>query len=350
MVMGRRPGVARSSWPITATDLLGLAGQFAAAMARVPFRRPWSGDGNLPHNLAVTVTREAIRSFMVLVVTPHRRVAVDRVSARRPVRCGPPAAGAFGRCGRTGGLGGRGARHLVPPEAPCRPRHRAVPPRRRLHRHVASDVRPVHGLAGSSYRVRGVRRRSPAGARVSLPGGPGGRRAGARGPARRGRRFLPTHRCRRFERWRTRIIADLFRAPRPSEADRRRGHVLAEVDLLLDQPSISDNAGKDILPWNIPTSAYLHGRNAEDGSVSAVDQDVCGWPPTFVSFGGDEMFRDPIRLFVDHLHAAGVEVVALEEPGMFHVFPILMPWAEGSRLGVRCRGRIRTGPPAGGRG
>src|SRR5271166_324879 len=64
MVMGRRPGVARSSWPITATDLMGLAGQLAAAMARVPFRRPWSGDGDLAHNLAVAVTREALRSFM----------------------------------------------------------------------------------------------------------------------------------------------------------------------------------------------------------------------------------------------------------------------------------------------
>jgi len=121
-----------------------------------------------------------------------------------------------------------------------------------------------------------------------------------------------------------------------------------ELDLLMDQPSISDNAGKDILPWNIPTSAYLHGRSADDGSVSAVDQDVSGWPPTFVSFGGDEMFRDAIRLFVDHLHAAGVEVVALEEPGMFHVFPILMPWAEGSRRAFRAVGEfVRDHLPAG---
>ena len=64
MVMGRRPGVARSSWPITTTDLMGLAGQLSTALARVPFRRPWSGEGNLPHNLAVAVTRETLRSFM----------------------------------------------------------------------------------------------------------------------------------------------------------------------------------------------------------------------------------------------------------------------------------------------
>ena len=62
--MGRRAGVARASWPITSTDLMGLAGQLSTAMARVPFRRPWSGEGSLPHNLAVAVTRETLRSFM----------------------------------------------------------------------------------------------------------------------------------------------------------------------------------------------------------------------------------------------------------------------------------------------
>jgi acetyl esterase/lipase len=87
----------------------------------------------------------------------------------------------------------------------------------------------------------------------------------------------------------------------------------------------------DILPWNIPTSAYLHGRGAGSEAVSGVDQDVSGWPPTFVGVGGDEMFRDSIRRFVDHLGRAGVDAVSLEEPGMFHVFPILMPWADASR-------------------
>ena len=33
-----------------------------------------------------------------------------------------------------------------------------------------------------------------------------------------------------------------------------------EVDLRLDEPSVTENADRDILPWNIPTAAYLHGR------------------------------------------------------------------------------------------
>ena len=113
-----------------------------------------------------------------------------------------------------------------------------------------------------------------------------------------------------------------------------------EIDLLLDEPSVAENAARDILPWNIPTSAYLHGRSAGDGSVSAIDQDVSGWPPTFVSFGSDEMFRDAIRLFVAHLEWPAWTPCALEEPGMFHVFPILMPWADASRRTYRAVGEF----------
>ena len=119
-----------------------------------------------------------------------------------------------------------------------------------------------------------------------------------------------------------------------------------ELDLLLDEPSVTANADRDILPWNIPTTAYLHGRDAGSAPVSGVDQDVSGWPPTFVSFGSDEMFRDAIRLFVTHLEGAGVDTTSLEEPGMFHVFPILMPWAEGSRRAYRAVGEFVRGRPA----
>ena len=43
------------------------------------------------------------------------------------------------------------------------------------------------------------------------------------------------------------------------------------------------------------------------------------------------MFRDPIRRYVERLRADGVPTDALEFDGMFHVFPILMPWADDSR-------------------
>ena len=63
------------------------------------------------------------------------------------------------------------------------------------------------------------------------------------------------------------------------------------------------------------------------------------------------MFRDAIRLFVTHLERAGVDTTSLEEPGMFHVFPILMPWAEGSRRAYRAVGEfVRAHLPDGGAG
>jgi acetyl esterase/lipase len=104
-----------------------------------------------------------------------------------------------------------------------------------------------------------------------------------------------------------------------------------EVDLELDEPSVTENAARDILPWNIPRSAYRHGGDPRGGIVSAVDADLSGFPPTFVSWGGDEMFRDAIRRYVARLDRAEVVRVAHEEPGMYHVFPIVVPWAQSSR-------------------
>ncbi|HEX3981527.1 MAG TPA: hypothetical protein VHW93_09885, partial [Acidimicrobiales bacterium] len=56
-----------------------------------------------------------------------------------------------------------------------------------------------------------------------------------------------------------------------------------------------------------------------------------------------------------HLVAAGVDVTSLEEPGMFHVFPILMPWADSSRrtfheVGEFVRARLPGSAPAGAAG
>jgi monoterpene epsilon-lactone hydrolase len=332
MVMGRRPQVSTSSWPIAAIDLVGLGAQLATAMARVPFRRPFAGEGSRPHNLTVAVTRETIRSFMgyssSLPIEEFRSVELVLDDLCRLVM--PPVVAAIG---------------------------------------ADSEPAVIGGVPGNWYRPRGV---EPVGTILYLHGG------GYVGTS-------PTMYAA-FTAWLCRhtgcevFVADYRLAPEfpfpagvedavvvleallHQGADPARlflagdsgGGGLAstvlyvmekvvhrplagvllfspEVDLRLNEPSVSENAGKDILPWNIPTSAYLHGRDPSAAYVSAVDQDVTGWPPALVAFGDDEMFRDPIRRFVEHLQTFGVETVALEEPGMFHVFPILMPWAEASR-------------------
>lgn len=332
MVMGRRPGVERSSWPITATDLMGLAGQLSTAMARVPFRRPWSGGSSLPHNLAVSVTRETLRSFMgyssSLPIAEWRSIEMVLDDL-----CGvimPPLVRSVDVVSHPDSVGGV-------PGIWYRPRHGGT----------RATILYLHGggYVGTSPRMYGLfvswmsrltgceifvadlrlAPEFPFPANLEdavlvlealLAGGVDPSRLFVAGDSSGGG-----------------LVSSLIYSMTSTSHRPVAGTILfsPELDLVLDEPSITENAAKDILPWNIPTAPYLHGRDPDAGSVSAIDQDVSGWPPTFVSFGGDEMFRDSVRRFVTKLEAAGVDTVAVEEPGMFHVFPILMPWAEASR-------------------
>lgn len=104
-----------------------------------------------------------------------------------------------------------------------------------------------------------------------------------------------------------------------------------EVDLRLDKPSIEENRAQDILPAEVPAEAYLQGVDPGVRCVSVIEHDVGPWPPTLISFGSDEIFRDSIRHLVERLRDADVDTMSLEEPGMFHVFPLLVPWAEASQ-------------------
>lgn len=104
-----------------------------------------------------------------------------------------------------------------------------------------------------------------------------------------------------------------------------------EVSLDLNEPSVSENAALDVLPWNVPTNPYLHGVNPEDPAVSLLHQDLSLWPPVFLAYGEDEIFRDSIRAFTERLDDAGIRREAHGVPNMFHVFPFLLPWARESR-------------------
>src|SRR5690606_38076849 len=78
----------------------------------------------------------------------------------------------------------------------------------------------------------------------------------------------------------------------------------------------------------------------DPAELSPVLGDCTHYPPTFVAFGDLEMFRDPIRRFVSELDGAGIPTTVVEAPNMFHVFPILMPWANSSRETYRAVGRF----------
>jgi acetyl esterase/lipase len=104
-----------------------------------------------------------------------------------------------------------------------------------------------------------------------------------------------------------------------------------EVSLTLSEDSIIENAPFDVLPWNIPVNSYLHGIDPHDERVDVLLDDLAGWPPTFLVYGADEMFRDAIRALAKKLEGAGVPHETMEVEGMFHVFPFLLPWARESR-------------------
>ena len=332
MVMGRRPGVARSSWAITATDLMGLAGQLATALVRVPFRDPLAGEGNPVHNTVVALTRETIRSFMgyasSLPIEEFRSIEVVLDDLCRMVL--PPVVYAKGVISETTQIAGV-------PGIWYRPKDK-TPRGTILYLHgggyIGTSPRMYASFTSSLCRSTGCQvfvadyRLAP---EFPFPAGLEDAVLVLESLTHNGvdsdTLFLAG------DSGGGGLASTLLYAMELTEHVPIAGVLLfsPEVDLLLDEPSVTENAATDILPWNIPTAAYLHGRNPAAAAVSALGQDVTQWPPVLVAYGADEMFRDPIRRFVAHLQEAEIPVVTLEEPGMFHVFPILMPWAEASR-------------------
>lgn len=332
MVMANRPEVRTASAPIAAVDLVGLAQQMLNALVRVPFRRPWRGPSGPAQNIGIATTREVLRTFMgyssSLPIEEFRSVelTLDRlcqvvmppiVAARgvtthrssvgsvsglwyRPTRREPRATIVYlhggGYIGTSPTMYGAFVAELVR-ETEC---DVFVADYR-----LAPEFPFPAGLDDAVTVLKELVRTGTSASRLFIAGdsGGGGLAAGLMCAAAAGR--LP------------RFCGLVLFSP--------------EVDLRLDKPSVTENANLDILPWNIPTTSYLQGADPGAGCVSAINQNVDRWPSTFVAFGHDEMFRDAIRLLVDRLDEAGVSTVAIEDPGMFHVFPIFMPWAAASQ-------------------
>jgi epsilon-lactone hydrolase len=352
MSMANRRGVETASAPVVAVDTVVLAQQMLGALARVPFRHPLRGRSSPLSNFGETLTREVIRSFMGYVsglpVPEFRSIEYMLDELCRVVM--PPVVRWFDVTQRSLELG---------------------------------------GVPGILYRPRST---EAEGVIIYLHGG------GYIGTSPSMYAYFTAYLCRETRcavfvaDYRlapefpfpaglddaTSVLMTLIEQGAPRErlfvaGDSAGGGLAAEVvqaalgdpslvapaglilfspevDMTLNEPSVTENAARDILPWNIPTASYLHGREADSKWVSAVNADLSGFPPTYLSWGGDEMFRDPIRRFAEHLRAAGVSTHAHEAPGMFHVFQILIPWAEASRtardhVARFVRGVIDDAPP-----
>ncbi|HEY9312496.1 alpha/beta hydrolase [Williamsia sp.] len=347
MVMADRPEVKTASTPVTALAVLGLAESMLNGLARVPFHRPWSGPGGLLDNVGQSVTRQAVRSFMgysmglpieefrsmekilddiCRVVMPPFIEVVDRVEITKDT---------------IGGIDGLWCRAKASSDA--------YVDEGDDKQTIGATILYLHGggyigtspimysaFAASLVRITGYEvfiadyRMAP---EFPFPAGVHDAADVYRGLLERG--VDPEHLVVAGDSGggglATSLITYLHRHDLPAPA--AVALFSPEVDLDLNLPSITENAQYDILPWNVPVAPYLQGIQPNDERVSAVyaTADPEWFPPTFVCWGADEMFRDGIRKFVENLEAAGVAVHAMEERGMFHVFPILMPWAESSK-------------------
>jgi acetyl esterase/lipase len=337
MAMGNRPEVKTASAPVVALDVGLLAQQLATAVARVPFRHPFRGDSSPASNLMMSTTREVMRAFMGYSASlriPEFR-SLELVLDRICQVIMPPIVHSLEVESHAVEYGGVSGILYLP-----------------AHRTTVGLIVYLHGggYIGTSptmYAFFTARVCHDTGCAVFVadyrlaPEFP--YPAGAEDAAAAYSDIV----ARGFPSERIFLAGDsgggglattlILECPEHVLPVRPAGLVLfsPEVDLRLNEPSITENAESDILPWNIPTTAYLHGVNATSNDLSPLTADLGLFPPTCVTWGGDEMFRDPIRRFVDRLRAAGISTEAQEFPGMFHVFQILMPWAESSRSAFR---------------
>jgi acetyl esterase/lipase len=347
MVMADRREVQTAAGPITALTVVGLAESLVNGLARVPLRRPWQGPGGLLDNLGQSVTRQVVRSFMGysmgLPIEEFRSMEKVLDDICRVVM--PPVVAVSNGVEITadtiGGVPGLWCRAKASSDAYVDDQEDKQT--------IGATILYLHGggyigtspimytaFAAALVRHTGFEvfiadyRMAP---EFPFPAGVHDAADVYRGLLDRG--VAPEHLVVAGDSGggglATSLISHLHDHSMPMPA--AAALFSPEVDLDLDRPSITENAQLDILPWNVPVTPYLHGVQPNDSRVSVIyaDVDAEWFPPTFVCWGADEMFRDGIREFVDVLEKAGVRVAAMEEFGMFHVFPILMPWAEPAK-------------------
>jgi monoterpene epsilon-lactone hydrolase len=332
MAMGSRPDVAVASKAIAAVDTIGLAGAFSAAIARIPLRAPWRGPRDPMRNIAVGSTREFVRSLIgymtSLPIDEFRALELVLDEVSRVVL--PPfvkARGAEMTHGSVGGVPGLWVK--VPGITPVgtivylhgggyigtSPTMYAVF-MAHLARVTNCDIFVADYRLAPEFPYPAATLDTVAVYRELLAEGEGAERLFLAGDSGGGG-----------------LVGSVLYALEMAGLPRPAATVLfsPEVSLVLNEPSVTENAQLDVLPWNVPTNAYLHGNNPEDAAISVLAQDLSSWPPTFVAWGTDEIFRDAIRTFVDRLGESGVQCYSFEAEGMFHVFPFLLPWAHESK-------------------
>jgi epsilon-lactone hydrolase len=342
MVMSDRPEVQTAPWPIAVVDVATLASSFVGAIGRLPFRGPWRGPSHPPRNMAVSATRELVRTLLgfasSLPIDEFR--ALERVLDGVAGRVLPPFVALQGVASEPDQVGGVPGVWFRPTQADGAPHDAGGPglaativylhgggyigTSPRMYSLFMAHLARVTGCAvfAADYRlapefpfpaavddvisvIAHLKKRGLTCEQLLIAGDSGG---GG-------------------------LLGTVLHRMRKDDLGRPAGALLfsPEVSLTLSEDSITDNAPLDVLPWNIPVNPYLHGVDPDDDRVDVLLDDFASWPPTFLVYGADEMFRDANRELANKLRIARVPHVASEVEGMFHVFPFLVPWARESQ-------------------
>ncbi|PWD44965.1 alpha/beta hydrolase [Gordonia paraffinivorans] len=347
MVMADRPEVETASAPLTALTVIGLAQNMLNGLARVPFTKPWSGPSGLLDNIGQAVTRQTIRSFMGysagLPIEEFRSMEKILDQICRVVM--PPFVeftdGVELTDDTVGGIPGLWCRAKASTDAYVEDdEDKQAIGATILYLHgggyVGTTPMMYASFASSLVKITGFEvfipdyRMAP-----EFPYPAGVLDAAEVYKDLIGRGVTPDHIIVAGDSGGGGLAASLVSYLHSEGMPKPAALALfsPEIDLDLDHPSVTENAKLDVLPWNIPVTPYLHGIQPNDERVSLTnaDPDPEWVPPTFICWGQDEMFRDGIREFAARLKESGVPTHTIEERGMFHVFPILMPWAEASK-------------------
>jgi epsilon-lactone hydrolase len=340
MVMADRPGVKTAPLPETAVTLVELGTRMASTLATLPLHQPWRGPESVMDNTLHESVREILKTLMtysLTLPTPRLR-SLEKFLDDLCRAVLPPIAERDGVTITDASMGGVPGLWVRPPNEPTGTilylhggGYLATTPW--MYSMFTAELVRVTGceLFIVDYRLApefpfpaGLEDamqvfeallhdgRTPSGLLVAGDSGGGG------------------------------LATSLFEDVRASHLPEPAGAILfsPEVDLVMGEPSIRANARHDVLPDQIPVIQYLGGADPHDPRVSVVYANVHRFPPTFIAFGGQEMFRDEIVEFVVRLRNAGVTVDDFEAPYLFHVYEILMPWATASKATIEAAARF----------
>ncbi len=285
--MADRPEVPTARRPVAVIAVAGLAQNVAMGLSKVPFRSPLRGVFSPFENLAAATTRQVVRSFMgyssSLPVEEFRSIELVLDRLCRVVL--PPWVRFRDGVDRTDGeVGGVPGIWLRP---------RSVEPRATiLYLHGGGYI----GTSPEMYTSWVATLVAGTGAEAFVPD----YRLAPEFPFPAGLDdAVSVHRALRPQAAGGVLVvagdsgggglATSLVEQIDGDGDRGPDAVVLlspEVDLDLDDPSISENAGTDILPWNIPVSPYLRGGRpgrppglgtARTGRVLPADDRRVGW-------------------------------------------------------------------------